>query len=142
MPKLRTVVVGKGIKKIEIGALGGTNRIDTIYYRGTKSDWEKINVIDVASALKNIKIVYNYGQTSGVCGDNLTWSLQPDLYQITVEGSGDMYSYDNAEDFTWSSNADLVTGVVFGNGVTSVGKNAFNSFPHLNEVLLGSDVKI
>lgn len=52
-----------------------------------------------------------------------------------------MYSYDNAEDFTWSSNADLVTGVVFGNGVTSVGKNAFNSFPHLNEVLLGSDVK-
>ncbi len=140
-PKLRTVVVGKGIKKIEIGALGGTNRIDTIYYRGTKSDWDKINVVDVASALKNIKIVYNYGQTSGVCGDNLTWSLQPDLFQITVEGSGDMYSYDNAEDFTWSSNADLVTGVVFGNGVTSVGKNAFNSFPHLNEVLLGSDVK-
>ena len=140
-PKLRTVVVGKGIKKIEIGALGGTNRIDTIYYRGTKSDWDKINVVDVASALKNIKIVYNYGQTSGVCGDNLTWSLQPDLFQITVEGSGDMYSYDNAEDFTWSSNADLVTGVVFGNGVTSVGKNAFNGFPYLTEVLLGSDVK-
>lgn len=138
---LRTVVLGKGIKKIESGALGGTSKIDTIYYRGSKSDWEKINVTDVASALKNIKIVYNYGQTSGVCGDNLTWSFQPDLYQITVEGSGDMYSYDNAEDFTWSSNADLVTGVVFGNGVTSVGKNAFNSFPHLNEVLLGSDVK-
>ena len=140
-PKLRTVVVGKGIKKIEIGALGGTNRIDTIYYRGTKSDWDKINVVDVASALKNIKIVYNYGQTSGVCGDNLTWSFQPDLYQITVEGSGDMYSYDNVADYTWSSNANLVTGVVFGNGVTSVGKNAFNGFPYLTEVLLGSDVK-
>ena len=52
-----------------------------------------------------------------------------------------MYSYDNVADYTWSSNANLVTGVVFGNGVTSVGKNAFNSFPHLNEVLLGSDVK-
>lgn len=140
-PKLRTVVVGKGIKKIEIGALGGTNKIDTIYYRGTKSDWDKINVVDVASALKNIKIVYNYGQTSGVCGDNLTWSFQPDLYQITVEGSGDMYSYDDVADYTWSSNADLVTGVVFGNGVTSVGKNAFNGFPYLTEVLLGSDVK-
>ena len=140
-PKLRTVVVGKGIKKIEIGALGGTNRIDTIYYRGTKSDWDKINVVDVASALKNIKIVYNYGQTSGVCGDNLTWSFQPDLYQITVEGSGDMYSYDNVADYTWSSNTNLVTGVVFGNGVTSVGKNAFNGFPYLTEVLLGSDVK-
>ncbi len=139
--KLRTVVVGKGIKKIEIGALGGTNKIDTIYYRGTKSDWDKINVVDVASALKNIKIVYNYGQTSGVCGDNLTWSFQPDLCQITVEGSGDMYSYDNIADYTWSSNADLVTGVVFGNGVTSVGKNAFNGFPYLTEVLLGSDVK-
>lgn len=137
---LRTVVLGKGIKKIESGALGGTSKIDTIYYRGSKSDWEKINVTDVASALKNIKIVYNYGQTSGVCGDNLTWSLQPDLFQITVEGSGDMYSYDNAEDFAWSSTADDVTGVVIGNGVTSVGKNAFNGFPYLNEVLLGSTV--
>lgn len=138
---LRTVVLGKGIKKIESGALGGTSKIDTIYYRGSKSDWEKINVTDVASALKNIKIVYNYGQTSGVCGDNLTWSFQPDLYQITVEGSGDMYSYDNVADYTWSSNADLVTGVIFGNGVTSVGKNAFNGFPYLNEVLLGSTVE-
>ena len=32
-PKLRTVVVGKGIKKIEIGALGGTSKIDTILPR-------------------------------------------------------------------------------------------------------------
>lgn len=47
---LRTVVLGKGIKKIESGALGGTSKIDTIYYRGSKSDWEKINVTDVASA--------------------------------------------------------------------------------------------
>lgn len=38
---LRTVVLGKGIKKIESGALGGTSKIDTIYYRGSKSDWKR-----------------------------------------------------------------------------------------------------
>lgn len=140
-PKLKTVLLGKGITKIEVNALGGSNKIDTIYYRGTKSDWSKINVTNVASYLKNVKIVYNYGQTSGVCGDALTWSFNPDLYQITVEGSGDMYSYDNTEDYTWSNTANNVTGVVFGNGVTSVGKNAFNGFPYLTEVLLGKDVK-
>ncbi len=139
-PQLQAVVVGKGIKKIAVNALGSSNGIDTIYYRGTKSDWEKINVVDVASALENVTVIYNYGQTGGVCGDNLTWSLQSDLYQITVEGSGDMYSFDDAQDFSWSGTREEVDGVVFGNGVTSAGKNAFNGFPYLTEVLLGKDV--
>ena len=67
----------------------------------------------------------------GVCGDNLTWNID-DAGNLVVNGSGEMYDYDSVWDddiekyVSTSPFSDfIVRTVVFEEGVTSVGSNAF-----------------
>ena len=67
----------------------------------------------------------------GVCGDNLTWSID-DAGNLVVSGSGEMYDYDSVWDddiekyVSTSPFSDFVVRtVVFEKGVTSVGSDAF-----------------
>lgn len=61
---------------------------------------------------------------SGTCGDNLTWTLD-ELGLLTISGTGVMYSYDNAYNYSpWYSYHGITT-IVVENGVTSIGTAAF-----------------
>ena len=63
------------------------------------------------------------GVASGSIGDNLSWTL--DGYGVlSVSGEGDMPDF-SEDDVPWAEHADSVKTVVIGNGVTSVGENAF-----------------
>lgn len=86
---------------------------------------------------------------SGVCGDNLTWSFDPVSGLLTIDGSGDMWDFDeyiesdeNYEDLygeeplyaPWHSISDCILELVLPDGLSSIGDYAFQNCWALEEV--------
>lgn len=79
--------------------------------------------------------------TTGTCGaegDNLTWSLDSEGV-LTISGTGAMAEYEGHA--PWYSERAKIKSVVVGNGVTTIGWNAFNGYDNLEIVTLGSSVE-
>lgn len=76
---------------------------------------------------------------SGTCGENLTWELD-DGGTLTVEGSGEMEeNYSNR--YPWFDYRNQITAIIFSDGVTSIGEEAFESFGKLYTVTIPASVK-
>lgn len=73
---------------------------------------------------------------SGTCGDNLAWTLDSDGL-LSIEGSGEMYYYDT---YPWDSYKSAITSVSIGNGVTSIGRWAFDGCSSLTSVEIPNSV--
>lgn len=63
------------------------------------------------------------------CGANLTYELtqntdDPGTYTLTISGEGAMYDYSSST-VPWDAKKSKITSVVIGDGVTSIGDNAF-----------------
>ena len=62
---------------------------------------------------------------SGVCGDNLTWTLDKDGV-LTISGVGAMYDWDR--DAPWfAEHREVIQAIVIEDGVTTIGDTAFDS---------------
>ncbi len=70
-------------------------------------------------------------ETSGTCGDNLTWVLDDDGV-LTISGNGSMGGY--LIFAPWYDNRTDITQVVLNNGVTSIGRYAFYGCSDLTSV--------
>ena len=70
---------------------------------------------------------------SGVCGENLTWSLTSDGV-LTLEGTGPMATYYGEANIPWHANRALITTVNVGAGVTKLTTNAFCGCTNLETV--------
>jgi hypothetical protein len=64
----------------------------------------------------------SHAQTSGTTG-SLTWSFNGGT--LTISGEGAMPNYGRVSAQPWFDYASEITAVEIGNGVTSIGKNAF-----------------
>ena len=73
-------------------------------------------------------------EKSGSCGPNLKWHLTDDGV-LTITGKGAMYDYSYTP---WSY--DDLTRVIIGNGVTTIGKNAFVGRSALTYVTIPNSV--
>ena len=73
-----------------------------------------------------------WAQTSGNCGDGVTWSY--DEGTLTISGSGAMADYDDKKDQPWKNNRSSITSVVIEKGVTHIGDRAFRSCDNLATV--------
>ena len=62
-------------------------------------------------------------ETSGYCGDNVTWTF--DGSTLTISGTGAMADYDWQDDRPWNDFRYDISTVIIGDGVTSIGNNAF-----------------
>jgi len=78
---------------------------------------------------------------SGTCGANLTWILTSDS-TLTISGSGNMTDFDYLNPVPWHNNPyqNLITTVVIGDSVTSVGDYAFGNCYSLSSVTIGNGV--
>ena len=81
---------------------------------------------------------------SGVCGDNLTWSLDIETGILTIDGTGPMWEI--TKDFvSWKSSyyySNYISAVYISDGVTSVSAYAFSTIHSLKNVTISDTVKI
>ncbi len=85
---------------------------------------------------------------TGVCGENVTFSLDTESGELTISGSGEMYDYgsddaflqeDNLSPFSFCYN-DNIKSATINSGVTSIGDNAFTNCVSLNYVTIPDSV--
>ena len=62
--------------------------------------------------------VYADGE-SGICGDNLTWSLSAGT--LTISGSGDMYDFPESSMAPWYHLREEITRLELPSGLTKIG---------------------
>ncbi len=80
-------------------------------------------------------------KTSGTCGTGLEWELDT-AGVLTISGSGEMSSWESGET-PWNDYASSIQKIVIGEGVTSIGVNAFAGASNVTEAHIpGSVVKI
>ena len=76
---------------------------------------------------------------SGTCGDNLTWSYKKSTKTLTINGSGEMADYTDAENTPWK---DLdIENVVMPDEITHIGDNAFNG-KNIGSIVIAKDVTV
>ena len=68
----------------------------------------------------------------------LTWSYTKDNKTLTISGSGDMASFENADAVAWIDVRTSAETLVVSEGITSVGNYAFYYMPNLKSVTLPS----
>ncbi len=59
------------------------------------------------------------------CGDNVYYSFSDDGNTVNIFGSGDMYSWDNADNKSPFNGDEDICNVIIGDGVTNIGDYAF-----------------
>ena len=77
---------------------------------------------------------------SGSYGENLTWRFDPNTGLLTIEGSGAMADNTHSEEYPWFAYRDLITGVVFSEGLTVIGGHAFEEYVNLASVAFPSSL--
>lgn len=93
--------------------------------------------------------------SEGQCGDDVYYQLNRDTGLLRINGTGAMWDFngtwmegENAADWVegrelppWSQELESICTVTIGDGVTSVGENAFESCPWLWDVSFGNTVE-
>lgn len=84
--------------------------------------------------------VFAAGETSGKCGNNLTWSYNTETATLTISGTGDMYNYGSYDAVPWYQYRSSIKNVSIGNNVTSIGNWAFYNCTGLTSIIIGKRV--
>ncbi len=72
---------------------------------------------------------------NGECGDNLSWILNPNTGVLTISGTGDMWNWSTGNYAPWYEDLrDNIKSVVIGEGVTSIGDQAFYYCTEMTDV--------
>ena len=79
-------------------------------------------------------------ETSGTCGENVTWFYDTDTKTLTISGSGAMADYFDPTTRPWNSYIGEITSVVIEHGVTDIGRYAFQNCSALARVTIPDTV--
>ena len=109
----------------------------TVYYPANNDTWT--DVISRSYSADILWVPFDADVTaSGICGDNLTWTLDRDGI-LTISGEGAMYDY--AQDAApWLSYQDQITGIVLEDGLTRIGSYAFAFRDSLESLIVPASV--
>ncbi|MBE6540716.1 MAG: leucine-rich repeat domain-containing protein [Ruminococcaceae bacterium] len=75
-------------------------------------------------------------ETSGTCGENLTWSYNPQTATLTIEGAGEM----NSGAYPWSVYAKEVKHIILPEGLLNISSEAFRNFLVLEDINIPTTV--
>lgn len=138
---IKSVILPNSVVDIGKSAFDYCVNLTDVYYTGTADEWNSMSIAEGNEYLTSANIHYNFGKTQGDLGENLMWDFDEDTKTLSFYGSGDMLSFDTFEEYPWYSLKEKIEFVYFGNGVTSVGDNAFNGCTALKEAFLGYTVE-
>jgi len=97
-------------------------------------------VVLLLSAFPQMSPTAGAATYSGTCGDSLTWSLDTDTGVLTISGTGAMTDYSSSDSVPWYSYRDSITSAQIGEGVTSIGDEAFYDHDNLTSVTIPNSV--
>ncbi len=150
---LESVTIANTVSLIDCGAFSSCDKLTDVYYFGTQAEWNAIQVENENSDLLTANIHYQMQEdvlVSGVCGDNLTWTLNTNTGNLIISGKGEMY--DNP---TWDGYKNNITNVIIEQsdkpsfiisgipiiyGVSSIGENAFSGCENLRNISIPDSV--
>ena len=95
--------------------------------------------VSPSALLNGIITIPAFAETSGTCGDNLTWTLDDDG-TLTISGTGAMDDYDY-NNYPWYLYRERVKNVIIENGVTAINAYAFYDCGSLTSVTIPDSVK-
>lgn len=78
-------------------------------------------------------------ETTGTCGEKLTWTLADGV--LTIAGTGAMTDYGGSTKFPWYDSRDNIKSVEIKEGVTSIADGAFYSYENLNSIIIPPSLK-
>lgn len=76
----------------------------------------------------------------GKCGENLTWSYNPQTATLTIEGTGEMGYYEYYK-LPWLNYAEEIKHIVLPDGLLNISEQAFCNFPLLEDVNFPSTIR-
>ena len=120
---LTSVTIPGGVTKIGDNAFYGCNALTDIYYGGYGIDWLKAGG-GHDRAPENAAVHFKddlYGK--GACGENVDWVMTAGG-TLTISGTGAMADCE-WNSAPWARACSEITSIVIGDGVTSIGDNAF-----------------
>ena len=80
-----------------------------------------------------------YADETGICGSDLTWTLDTETGVLEISGTGEMFNYSNEYGSAPWYNRPVKT-VIIGDGVTSIGDYAFYDCRNLTSVTIPESV--
>ena len=121
---LTTITLPGGLTAIGSSAFAGCESLTDVYFGGTEKQAAAIEIsIYGNELLTNAMWHYTEADTSGTCGDSVTWSLETDGTLIVL-GTGEMDDY-SGTDMPWIDHQTSIKKVVIESGVTRIGSCAF-----------------
>ena len=78
--------------------------------------------------------------TSGTCGNNLTWNFEESTGTLTIEGSGSMSYYSGKNYVPWDSYRAQITNVIFSEEQTTIAPYCFADCTALTEIRIPDSV--
>ena len=138
---LTSIAIPKSVKSI--GASAFSSYLKTVYFEGSEEEWNAITFGANNTPLEQAEIIFN---STGATvpdepKDNITWSFDSSDGHLFLSGSGDMLEREKTSDYEWYGFRNSIKSLTIGEGVTSVGANAFTGFVNLGEIIVGKDVK-
>ncbi|MCQ2354346.1 MAG: leucine-rich repeat protein [Clostridia bacterium] len=141
LKNLTDITIPCTIKQIWQNAFTGCDNITHITYLGTEADWNKIAICSGNGVIKSADITYAVTDTvSGTCGDNLVWTLDENGV-LNITGKGAMTAFPSTASAPWYGLASFIREINIGDGVTTIGSNAFTDCSSVTVLNIGKGVK-
>ncbi len=128
------LILHKKISKIEEGAFRDCSFLSDVFYKGVRSDWNNIVILDDNDDLIRSNICCEDDKNSDL-NSGLSWSFDSDTGTLYINGEGEI-GWNGGELPPWNNHRPDVLKVVIGNGITSLGSALFSDFMFLEEVVL------
>ena len=140
---LESVVIPKSVTSIGENAFYYCTSLTDVYYYGSEAD--RSNMTISSSGNKWLTDAAWYYE-SGQCGDNVYYGctygsdLGENYKNLFINGTGDMYSWDNADNKSPFNGDVYINNVTIGDGVTGIGDYAFTGCTNLSRAAIPKSV--
>ena len=122
------------------------HNLTEIYYEGCQQQWDQIEIVMVPEEDYEDDSLFHAAmhfegeiKESGVCGDNVSWSLTNGGI-LRIAGTGSMYNGADYGDMPWNDCKDQIRAIIVEDGITSIGDYAFWDCGNCTAVSIGKDV--